>query len=129
MKLTPTYHIMRNVYKPKRKLLTEEQIIDFIYGVVFRETGITEFRIKSKTRKQDVINAKRIVIYLVYNYTSLTLLKIAETVGLSDHSSICHHLQEIHNLCMYDKTYKLITDNCEDAIALYKPKLKRYKKS
>jgi len=129
MQLTPTYHIIRNVYKPKRKLLTEEQTIDFIYGVVFRETGISEFRIKSKTRKREVINAKRIVIYLMYNYTTLVLKKIAGDLNLKDHSGILHHLDEINNLAEWEKPYKIMIDNCEDSIALYKPKLKRYKKA
>lgn len=126
MQLTPAYNIIRNVYTPKPKVKQLDEVSEFLFRVIEKQTGITKSQIKLKSRKREIINAKRLYSMLMYNYTDATLVTIGLLLGGHDHSSIIHHINSLNDLTMWDKDYATIYKNCELAISSVKNKV-RYK--
>lgn len=124
MQLTPTYCTYRNVHKPKPKVKQLDEVSDFLFRVIEKNTGITKFEIKQKSRKREIINAKRIYSMLMYNYTDATLSAIGLLLGGHDHSSIIHHQNSLNDLIVWDKEYKSVYENCELALSSIKSKVR-----
>lgn len=117
MQLTPTFYIIRNVYKPKPQPKTVDIIIDTIFAAVEREFGVSKIILKSHNRKRHVQNAKKVAYYLLYNYTPSSLKKVGLIMGGMDHSSVLIGIQTLDDLCRYDKTYTEQLRKCELAIS------------
>lgn len=124
MQLTPTYHVIRNVYKPKPKVKQLDEVSEFLFRIIEKNTGITKFELKQKSRKREIINAKRIYSMLMYNYTDATLSTIGLLLGGHDHSSIIHHLNSLNDIVVWDIDYKSVYKNCELALSSVKNKVR-----
>lgn len=124
MQLTPAYNVIRNVYKPRPIVKKIDEVSEFLFRVIERNTGITKFEIKMKSRKREIINAKRIYSMLMYNYTDATLVTIGLLLGGHDHSSIIHHLNSLNDLIAWDSDYKKVYQNCELAVSSIKNKVR-----
>lgn len=124
MQLTPTYHVIRNVYKPRPVVKKIDEVSEFLFRVIEKNTGITKLEIKKKSRKREIINAKRIYSMLMYNYTDSTLVTIGLLLGGHDHSSIIHHLNSLNDIIVWDNDYKKVYQNCELAVSSIKNKVR-----
>lgn len=124
MQLTPAYNVIRNVYKPRPIVKQIDEVSEFLFRVIEKNTGITKFQIKQKSRKREIINAKRIYSMLMYNYTDSTLATIGLLLGGHDHSSIIHHLNSLNDLIIWDSDYKKVYQNCELAVSSIKNKVR-----
>lgn len=127
MQLTPVYHVIRNVYKPKPQSKTVDIIIDTIFAAVEREFGISKTVLKSQNRKRPVQNAKKVAYYLLYNYTPSSLKQVGKIMGGMDHSSVIIGIQTLEDLCRYDKTYTEQLRKCELAISSVQSKYPKNK--
>jgi hypothetical protein len=63
----------------------------------------------SKTRKSEIIRAKYLAMYFIYQ-SGLTLEKIG-FIFVRDHATILHAKRSVVNLCETDKDYKTDFDN------------------
>lgn len=90
---------------PKKELLKytkckADKIIDLIctfYKVTFDD-------IKSKSRKRNVVMARQLICYFIYEHTKLTLHKVAEMIN-RNHSTIIYSKDVVKELCFSDKLY------------------------
>lgn len=117
MQLTPTYHIIRNVYKPRPSMRTIDQTVNHIYAVIEQETGVTKDQLKSGSRKREITYANKIAAYLVYYYTPYGTKKVGLELGGLDHSTILSRIQTLFDLILWDKVYEEQLRRCELAVS------------
>ncbi len=68
-----------------------------------------DFLIK-KDRTYQVVYPKKVMMYVLRKNTKLTLQQIATVVGLKDHCTVVHHLQDVDGLLSYDEAFQGIID-------------------
>tara|TARA_R110000851_G_scaffold329247_2_gene500956 strand:- start:3020 stop:3619 length:600 start_codon:yes stop_codon:yes gene_type:complete len=125
------------------KFLQIERIkptLDNIIKVINHVTGIT---IQKKTRKQDVVRARKIYYKISFLTTDESLTTIANAVGLANHGTVLFHLNDVDELLkikkyrdIYDKSLKLISEktpklqliNKKDKIVYFVEKVVEVKK-
>lgn len=81
-----------------RKAATQDIIIDIVcnaYDIVFPV-------LCKRNRQRKFVEARQIIMYLLCQYTSMPLKKIADLFGGYDHSTVIHSRQQISNLLCTD---------------------------
>ena len=74
------------------------KIIDFIISEVANSYQLKLADIKSNSRKQTIVTARGVAIYLLRNTLGLSFAKIGEIFGGRDHSTIMHAAGKISDL-------------------------------
>ena len=79
----------------KRKIV--EKIIEpsVIVSIVKKFYGV---EITKRTRKREYAHARSVASFFLHKYTLLTLETICSYVGLTDHTSIIHHVDKVSSL-------------------------------
>jgi chromosomal replication initiator protein len=85
--------VLRSVIGEVRSHITIEEI----QRVVCEHLGIPEDLIRAKTRKQEVVNARQIAMYLAKELTNSSLKTIGLHFGGRDHSTVIHAYQTIED--------------------------------
>jgi chromosomal replication initiator protein len=67
---------------------------------------IPEDLIRAKTRKQEVVNARQIAMYLAKELTNSSLKTIGLHFGGRDHSTVIHSYQTIENQIKIDERFR-----------------------
>lgn len=75
--------------------------IESIIRAVERETGVTEPEMCNRGRQREFSEARAIVSWLAYNYTSMTLTAIGQRLG-RDHATAFYYNKTV-NTWLYDK--------------------------
>jgi chromosomal replication initiation ATPase DnaA len=65
-----------------------------------------------KTRKRDIVDARRIYAGLAKNHTSQFLSQIGKVIH-KDHSSICHYIKTCNNIKETNKDFEMKYLKCE----------------
>jgi len=114
MQLTPTFHIIRNVYTPKKmRKYTFYEVVQHCFDIVCETWQVTPTLLKSKSRKREYTVPRQVLAYLVFHYTDFSLKKVGREIGGRDHSTIIHAKQIVDELSMWDKVFKSKVDDCE----------------
>jgi len=71
--------------------------------IVAKELNVKISEVISKKRNRDVVNARRISIYISKSLTDNSLREIATYFSFSDHSAVSHALQKITKMIDSDK--------------------------
>lgn len=98
----------------------------------FRPAIIVEYvnnkfgcEISRKTRKQEVVFARNVCMYLLKKFTRLSLKEIAQYLGAIDHSTVIHGLKRLQDLMDTEDTTRMMVAQCEnDVYKYYKENLK-----
>ncbi|MBR8461369.1 chromosomal replication initiator protein DnaA [Campylobacter sp. faydin G-24] len=96
-------NVMRDQIKEKRKNINLDSIID----VVSKELNTKPSDIKSKSRVSNIVEARRIVIYLAKNLTPNSMPQIASYFGMKDHSAVSHNIKKINELIENNEIFSL----------------------
>jgi chromosomal replication initiator protein len=80
--------------------------IDQIQRVVCEFFDIPEDLLRAKTRKQEVVNARQVAMYLSKELTNSSLKTIGLHFGGRDHSTVIHSCQAIHDRISNDSSFK-----------------------
>ncbi len=102
-----TMEFTKNAIKDQLKEKKESINIDDIVNIISKELNIKPSDIKSKKRTKNIINARRIVIYLARNLTPNSMPQIALYFGMKDHSAISHTMKKINEIIENDENFKL----------------------
>ena len=102
-----TMEFTRNAIKDQLKEKKENITIDDIVKIISKELNIKPSDIKSKKRTQNVVNARRIVIYLARNLTPNSMPQIALYFGMKDHTAISHTMKKINEILENDENFKV----------------------
>lgn len=80
-----------------RKPMPIKERIELIIQSVCDSTGIGLDEIAYKSKKSEIVEARRLAIYFLRRFTELNQLDIAHLVGCKDHTTVIHHLHTIRD--------------------------------
>ncbi len=106
-----------------RDQLAEKQsniTIDNIVKIVSKEMNIKLSDIKSKKRTRDVVNARRIAIYLTRNLTANSMPQIAVYFGMKDHTAVSHAMKKINEQIEENENFKVLLEELSNKISAKK---------
>lgn len=92
--------------------------IDQIQRIVCEYYDIPEDLLRAKTRKQEVVNARQVAMYLSKELTNSSLKTIGLHFGGRDHSTVIHSCQSVQDRINGDSSFKQNVDQLRRRIEL-----------
>lgn len=92
--------------REEQKNITLKDIVD----IVASELNIKPSEIKSKSRNRQIVNARRIVIYLARTLTPNSMPQLAQFFGMKDHTSVSHAMKKVKEMIESDENFRLKID-------------------
>jgi len=111
-----TLEFAQNVIKDQIAEKQSDISIDDIVKLVSKELNIKLSDIKSKKRTKDVVNARRISIYLTRNLTPNSMPQIAVYFGMKDHTAVSHTMKKINTIIDKDENFKVLLEELSSKI-------------
>jgi chromosomal replication initiator protein len=96
-----------DLIKPK-KLFIE---VNEVQKTVSKYYGITVSDLVSNSRKQHLVKARQMAIFLCHEMTSLSLAKIGQNFGNRDHSTVLYSCEKLKNLISTNEEIKNDIEN------------------
>ena len=108
----PTLEIAKEVLRKVAKRSAPILTIETIQRTVSRKFGIEEDLLRAKTRKQEVVEARQVAMFLAKELTNNSLKTIGIHFGGRDHSTVIHAVQTVlddmkHNPALLTKIDEL----------------------
>ena len=111
-----TLEFAKNAIKDQIKEKQENVTIDDIVKIVSQELNVKPSDIRSKKRTRNVVNARRIVIYLARNLTPNSMPQIALYFGMKDHTAISHAMKKINEIVDNDENFKVLLEELSNKV-------------
>ncbi len=92
--------------------------VDLITKIVCEEMSIDENKVRDKTRKQEIVIARQLAMYLAKELTRISLKNVGLYFGGRDHSTVIHACTSIQNLIDTDANFAEIAKNIKNKIEL-----------
>ncbi len=108
--------LVKSILKEQVKQTKENIKLPDIISIVSNELNIKPSDLKSSKRTANVVNARRIVIYLAKELTVNSFGAIAQFLNMKDHSSISKNIAKANELREKDENFKLTIDNLKNKI-------------
>ncbi|BCD59271.1 MULTISPECIES: chromosomal replication initiator protein DnaA [unclassified Nitratiruptor] len=99
-------NVLGELKKEQQKNITLKDIVD----AVASDLNIKPSEIKSKSRSRQIVNARRIVIYLARTLTPNSMPALAQFFGMKDHTSVSHAMKKVKEMIEKDANFKLKID-------------------
>lgn len=115
--VTLAEEVLRSVTSSVQKQLTVEQI----QKIVSEHYKLSENLLRAKTRKQEIVLARQVAMFLSKTYTSATLKTIGLHFGGRDHSTVIHACQTITSLVAEDQSVANSVHALEKQISVLAP--------
>ena len=103
---------LRDQIKEKRENINLESIVE----TVSKELNIKPSDMKSKSRSKNIVEARRIVIYLAKNLTPNSMPQIAQFFNMKDHSAVSHSIKKINELIETNEYFKVRVEELKNKI-------------
>lgn len=110
--------LAKKIVKNFVKNMSREVSIDFIQKAVCDYFEVPVEKLKEKTRKRQVVQARQLSMYLSKNFTKHSLKAIGKHFGGRDHSTVIHSCQAIQNLMDTDTKFKESVDDLQKKIQM-----------
>ena len=107
--------VLREVVSEVRSPITVEEI----QRIVAEFFDLPVDLLRAKTRKQEIVNARQIAMYLAKDLTNSSLKTIGLNFGGRDHSTVIHACQTIEEQISIDSKFKTTIDNIKKKIEIY----------
>ena len=91
----PTLDLAREVLRKVAKRSTPMLTIETIQRAVSKKFGVEEELLRAKTRKQEVVQARQVAMFLAKELTNHSLKSIGLHFGGRDHSTVIHAVQAV----------------------------------
>ncbi len=114
-----TLDFAQNAIKDQLKEKKENITIDDILKLVSKELNIKPSDIRSKKRTKNVVNARRISIYLARSLTPNSMPQIAMYFGMKDHTAISHAMKKINEIIENDENFKVLLEELSNKVHSY----------
>ncbi|NOZ89911.1 MAG: chromosomal replication initiator protein DnaA [Epsilonproteobacteria bacterium] len=111
-----TLEFAQNVIKDQLEEKQANVSIDDIVKLVSKELNVKLSDIKSKKRTKDVVNARRISIYLARNLTPNSMPQIALYFGMKDHTAVSHAMKKITEIIEENENFKVLLEELSNKI-------------
>jgi chromosomal replication initiator protein len=110
--------LAKKIIKNFVKSVSREVSIDYIQKTVCEYFDISIEKLKEKTRKRQIVQARQLSMYLAKNYTKNSLKVIGKHFGGRDHSTVIHSCQAVQNLLDTDPEFKENVDDIQKKIQM-----------
>lgn len=107
-----TKSVLQDQIREKKESVTINDVIE----TISKELNIKPSDIKSKSRRKNIVEARRIGIYLSKKLTINSMPAIASFFGLKDHSAVSHNIRKIKELMDEDGFLKIRVEELENKI-------------
>jgi chromosomal replication initiator protein len=97
--------IAKKIIKNFVKSVSREVSIDYIQKMVCEHFNIQPDKLKEKTRKRHVVQARQLSMFLAKNFTKNSLKAIGKHFGGRDHSTVIHSCQAVQNQIDTDQDF------------------------
>ncbi len=111
-----TLEFAKNVMKQQIKEQKEHITLEEIISVISKELNIKPSEIKSKKRNKNIVEARRIGIYLARTLTPNSMPQLASFFGMKDHTAVSHNMKKINELIEKNETFKLRVEDLKNKI-------------
>ncbi len=98
--------LAKKIIKTFVKSISREVSIDFIQKTVCEYFDVPVEKLREKTRKRQVVQARQLSMFLAKQYTKNSLKVIGKHFGGRDHSTVIHSCQAVQNLMDTDGKFK-----------------------
>ncbi len=113
--------LAKKIIKNFVKNITKEISIDTIQKIVCEYFGLPQDKLKEKTRKREIVQARQLSMHFAKTYTKSSLKQIGKHFGGKDHSTVIHSCQTVRDLMDVDDTFKGYVDDINKKIKLNSP--------
>ena len=96
-----------DLIKPQKRFVE----INEVQKTVSKYYGITVSDLVSNSRRQHLVRARQMAIYLCHNLTSLSLAKIGQNFGNRDHSTVLYSCEKLRELMKTNEEIKNDIEN------------------
>ena len=103
--------LAKKIIKNFVKSVSREVSIEYIQKTVCEYFDVPIEKLKEKTRKRQIVQARQLSMFLAKRFTKNSLKIIGKHFGGRDHSTVIHSCQAIQNLLDTDPDFK---DNVEE---------------
>ncbi|MEO1219198.1 MAG: chromosomal replication initiator protein DnaA [Bacteroidota bacterium] len=90
--------------------------IDYLQKIVSEHYQISLERLKSKSRKKEIVMARHVAMYLAKKYTNHSLKSIGYYCGGRDHSTVIHALQTINDMLTTQPQFKASLEELKNKV-------------
>lgn len=94
--------VVARIVNMERKELT----VDDIVSAVCQHFGTKQREVMSKSRKQAIVKARQLTMYLCHKYTEMSYSQIGRSVGGRDHSTVLHSCNQVGKKITSDRTFR-----------------------
>ena len=106
--------VIQRAVKIDDKPLTIDEILD----TVCRHFNVTVSAVNSKSRKQELVTARQLSMYLAQKYTRMPASRIGKLVGGRDHSTVIHSCSRIEQRLKLDPLFSNEVMSIENSFKL-----------
>lgn len=107
MNVDITIEFTKNVLKDQLQENRINLTLDTITQSVAKDLNIKPSEIRSKSRSNNLVYARRIAIYLCRELTQSTMPQLAQYFSMKDHTAISHTIKKINELIENDEDFKV----------------------
>jgi chromosomal replication initiator protein len=108
----------KKIIKNFVKSVSREVSIEFIQKSVCDYFNVPQDKLREKTRKRQIVQARQLSMYLAKSFTKNSLKVIGRHFGGRDHSTVIHSCQAVRDLMDTDKEFKEAVHDIEKRIQL-----------
>lgn len=105
-------NILKDQIRERKEVINLEDVIE----IVSKELNVKPSDIKNKSRKKEIVEARRIGIFLSKKLTLNSMPGIAKFFNLKDHSAVSHNIRKITELMDEDEYLKIRVEEIENKI-------------
>ena len=105
-------NVMREQIKERRDNISLEDII----STIAKDLNIKPSEIKSTKRSKNIVEARRIGIYLARTLTPNSMPSLATYFGMKDHTAVSHNIKKINELIETNESFKLKVEDLKNKI-------------
>lgn len=98
--------LAKKIIKNFVKSISREVSIEYIQKTVCEHFEIPVDKLKEKTRKRAIVQARQLSMFLAKNFTKNSLKVIGKHFGGRDHSTVIHSCQAVQNLIDTDGDFR-----------------------
>ena len=110
--------LAERVIKRAVKIDDEPLTIDEILDKVCAHFNVTTNAVNSRSRKQDIVLARQVSMYLAQKFTKMPAKRIGKLVGGRDHSTVLHSCSQIEKRLEVDKGFNAELSSIENSFKL-----------
>lgn len=110
--------LAKKIVKNFVKSVSREVSIDYIQDAVCNYFNVDVEKLKEKTRKRAIVQARQLSMYLAKSLTKNSLKVIGKHFGGRDHSTVIHSCQAVQNLIDTDSDFKESVEEIQKKIQL-----------